>query len=159
MGWKGDLLVKTRYARAQEEYAQLQAELAEMTANYFSANHGIRLASEKLDAANKGNETLRGRLYEVVDERNVLAAALDAANTKLEESTAALGRERHRPLINRSNPSVDESRLREMALSMASSLVGSGEFVTTRAQKYLDFLKGDAEPKQPPFADGEGVFE
>lgn len=56
-------------------------------------------------------------------------------------------------------PSVDESRLREMALSMASSRVGSGEFVTTRAQKYLDFLKGDAEPKQPPFADGEGVFE
>ena len=130
--------MKTRYARAQEENDQLRA------------NNSVLLQD--------GYELL-ARLNETRHERNDLIAMLDAANTKLEESTAALKLVNSQPILVPSNPPVDDSRLREMALSMASCLVGSGEFVTTRAQKYLDFLKGDAEPKQPPFAVGEGVFE
>ena len=138
MGWKGDLLVKTRYARAQEENARLRA------------NNSVLLQD--------GYELL-ARLNETRHERNDLIAMLDAANTKLEESTAALKLVNSQPILVPSNPPVDDSRLREMALATAAQFGHTGDGVTARARSYLDFLKGDAEPKQPPFADGEGVFE
>lgn len=138
MGWKGDLLVKTRYARAQEENAKLRA------------NNSVLLQD--------GYELL-ARLNETRHERNDLIAMLDAANTKLEESTAALKLVNSQPILVPSNPPVDDSRLREMALATAAQFGHTGDGVTARARSYLDFLKGDAEPKQPPFADGEGVFE
>ena len=138
MGWKGDLLVKTRYARAQEENARLRA------------NNSVLLQD--------GYELL-ARLNETRHERNDLIAMLDAANTKLEESTAALKLVNSQPILVPSNPPVDDTRLREMALATAAQFGHTGDGVTARARSYLDFLKGDAEPKQPPFADGEGVFE
>ena len=61
MGWKGDLLVKTRYARAQEENAKLRT------------NNSVLLQD--------GYELL-ARLNETRHERNDLIAMLDAANTK-----------------------------------------------------------------------------
>ena len=138
MGWKGDLLVKTRYARAQEENARLRA------------NNRVLLQD--------GYELL-ARLNETRHERNDLIAMLDAANTKLEESTAALKLVNSQPILVPSNPPVDDTRLREMALATAAQFGHTGDGVTARARSYLDFLKGDAEPKQPPFADGEGLFE
>ena len=165
MGWKGDLLVKTRYARAQEENDQLRA------------NNSVLLQD--------GYELL-ARLNETRHERNDLIAMLDAANTKLEESmterdtlaatvtdlTAELeeitlernrinrgvARRQNRAVFNLPRP-VDDSRLREMALATAAQFGHTGDGVTARARSYLDFLKGDAEPKQPTLADGEGVSE
>ena len=124
MGWKGDLLVKTRYARAQEENVQLRAELNEVT-----------------------------------DERDVLRDTVMRLTSELEESITAMKLVNTQLILARSNPPVDDTRLREMALATAAQFGHTGDGVTARARSYLDFLKGDAEPKQPTLADGEGVFE
>lgn len=130
MGWKGDLLVKTRYARAQEENVQLRAELDEVT-----------------------------------DERDVLRDTVMRLTSELEEITLernrinrGVARRQNRAVFNLPRP-VDDTRLREMALATAAQFGHTGDGVTARARSYLDFLKGDAEPKQPTLADGEGVFE
>ena len=123
MGWKGDLLVKTRYARAQEENAQLRAELDKLRDTV------MRLTSE---------------LEEITLERNRI--------------NRGVARRQNRAVFNLPRP-VDDSRLREMALATAAQFGHTGDGVTARARSYLDFLKGDAEPKQPTLADGEGVFE
>ena len=130
MGWKGDLLVKTRYARAQEENVQLRAELDEAT-----------------------------------DERDVLRDTVMRLTSELEEITLernrinrGVARRQNRAVFNLPRP-VDDTRLREMALATAAQFGHTGDGVTARARSYLDFLKGDAEPKQPTLADGEGVFE
>lgn len=117
MGWKGDLLVKTRYARAQEENVQLRAEL----------------------------DKLRDTVMRLTSELEESITAMKLVNTQL--------------ILARSNPPVDDTRLREMALATAAQFGHTGDGVTARARSYLDFLKGDAEPKQPTLADGEGVFE
>lgn len=124
MGWKGDLLVKTRYARAQEENVQLRAELNEVT-----------------------------------DERDVLRDTVMRLTSELEESITAMKLVNTQLILARSNPPVDDTRLREMALATAAQFGHTGDGVTARARSYLDFLKGAAEPKQPTLADGEGVFE
>ena len=123
MGWKGDLLVKTRYARAQEENVQLRAELDKLRDTV------MRLTSE---------------LEEITLERNRI--------------NRGVARRQNRAVFNLPRP-VDDTRLREMALATAAQFGHTGDGVTARARSYLDFLKGDAEPKQPTLADGEGVFE
>ena len=122
--------MKTRYARAQEENVQLRAELDEAT-----------------------------------DERDVLRDTVMRLTSELEEITLernrinrGVARRQNRAVFNLPRP-VDDTRLREMALATAAQFGHTGDGVTARARSYLDFLKGDAEPKQPTLADGEGVFE
>ena len=54
MGWKGDLLVKTRYARAQEENVQLRAELDKLRDTV------MRLTSELEEITLERNRINRG---------------------------------------------------------------------------------------------------
>ena len=151
MGWKGDLLVKTRYARAQEENVQLRAELNEVT--------------DERDVLRDTVMRLTSELEESMTERATLAATVTDRTAELEEITLernrinrGVARRQNRAVFNLPRP-VDDTRLREMALATAAQFGHTGDGVTARARSYLDFLKGDAEPKQPPFADGEGVFE
>ena len=158
MGWKGDLLVKTRYARAQEENAQLRATNSELLQD------GYKLVAER-DVLRDTVMKLTAELEESMTERDTLAATVTDRTAELEEITLernrinrGVARRQNRAVFNLPRP-VDDSRLREMALATAAQFGHTGDGVTARARSYLDFLKGDAEPKQPPFADGEGVFE
>ena len=165
MGWKGDLLVKTRYARAQEENAQLRVTNSELLQDDYKHVAERSILSDTVNILRDTVMKLTAELEESMTERDTLAATVTDLTAELEEITLernrinrGVARRQNRAVFNLPRP-VDDTRLREMALATAAQFGHTGDGVTARARSYLDFLKGDAEPKQPTLADGEGVFE
>lgn len=112
MGWKGGLLVKTRYARAQEKNAQLRTTNNELLQNSY------KLIAEQNILRNTVMK-LTAELTESMTERDTLAATVTDLTAELEEITLernrinrGVARRQSRAVFNLPRP-VDDSRLRE----------------------------------------------
>ena len=108
--------------------------------------------------AQEENVQLRAELDKLRDTVMRLTSELEEITLERNRINRGVARRQNRAVFNLPRP-VDDTRLREMALATAAQFGHTGDGVTARARSYLDFLKGDAEPKQPTLADGEGVFE
>lgn len=82
--------------------------------------------------AQEENVQLRAELNEVTDERDVLRDTVMRLTSELEESITAMKLVNTQLILARSNPPVDDTRLREMALASNSIPNANAGYVARR---------------------------